>query len=82
MNHFHPKSLTTLLTNARYDLVELETVITELGAINNYLDFEDPYLGEAASIAPELTPRLIHERLWGSRLLALARPIPGQAQAS
>ena len=82
LNHFHPKSLTTLLTNARYDLVELETVITELGAINNYLDFEDPYLGEAASIAPELTPRLIHERLWGSRLLALARPIPGQAQAS
>ncbi|MDR2456346.1 MAG: class I SAM-dependent methyltransferase [Deltaproteobacteria bacterium] len=74
LNHFNPKSLKLLLSNMRYELVELETVITELGAIYNYLAFEDPYLGEAEPLAPELTPKVIHERLWGSRLLALARP--------
>jgi 2-polyprenyl-3-methyl-5-hydroxy-6-metoxy-1,4-benzoquinol methylase len=74
LNHFNSKSLKLLLSNMRYELIELETVITELGAINNHLGFEDPYLGEAEAFALELTPKLIHERLWGSRLLALARP--------
>ncbi|MDR1657710.1 MAG: methyltransferase domain-containing protein [Deltaproteobacteria bacterium] len=76
LNHLNPKSLTMLLEQFQYDILEMETVITELGTINNHLGFEDPYLGEAQSFLPDLTPQLIHERLWGSRLLVLARPKP------
>ncbi|MDR2443794.1 MAG: class I SAM-dependent methyltransferase [Deltaproteobacteria bacterium] len=74
LNHFDPKSLSLILKNLHYEIVELETVITELGTINNHLGFEDPYHGQAGPFCEDLTPKLIHERLWGSRLLALARP--------
>jgi 2-polyprenyl-3-methyl-5-hydroxy-6-metoxy-1,4-benzoquinol methylase len=77
LNHFNPGSLSAILAATRYETIELETVITELGAINNHLAFEDPYLGEADPLIEELTPGLIHDRLWGSRLLALARPAAG-----
>jgi hypothetical protein len=50
----------------------METVITELGTINNHLAFEDAYTGSADPFHPGLTPAMIHERLWGSRLLAVA----------
>jgi SAM-dependent methyltransferase len=80
LNHFNVKSLTALLAKHRYELAEMETVITELGAINNHLGFEDPYLGEAPPLAEELTPEIIHQRLWGSRLLILARPSEAAAE--
>ncbi|MDR1922355.1 MAG: class I SAM-dependent methyltransferase [Candidatus Adiutrix sp.] len=72
LNHFSPSTMNALLEKAGLKALEMETVITELGAINNYLSFEDPYDGEAEAFMPELTPALIHERLWGSRLLTLA----------
>jgi 2-polyprenyl-3-methyl-5-hydroxy-6-metoxy-1,4-benzoquinol methylase len=74
LNHFNAKSLTALLSDLHFDVLEMETVITELGTINNHLAFEDPYLGEARPCFPFLTPELIHQNLWGSRLLVLARP--------
>ncbi|MDR0354227.1 MAG: class I SAM-dependent methyltransferase [Deltaproteobacteria bacterium] len=73
LNHFNPMSLRTLLDDLHFEIVEFETVITELGAINNHLAFEDPYLGEANPFFEFLTPKMIHENLWGSRLLALAK---------
>jgi 2-polyprenyl-3-methyl-5-hydroxy-6-metoxy-1,4-benzoquinol methylase len=75
LNHFNPQSLTTILKDLHFNILEMETVITELGTINNYLAFEDPYLGEAIPFFPFLTPELIHQNFWGSRLLALAKPI-------
>ncbi|MDR1045512.1 MAG: class I SAM-dependent methyltransferase [Candidatus Adiutrix sp.] len=72
LNHFHPASLRRLLESLGLAIVEMETVITELGSINNHLDFEDPYNGRAEAFCPELSPELIHENLWGSRILTLA----------
>ncbi|MGL4209656.1 MAG: class I SAM-dependent methyltransferase [Candidatus Adiutrix sp.] len=72
LNHFSTDTLTLLLKGAGLKILEMETVITELGAINNYLSFEHPYEGEAGQVLPELTPKMIHDRLWGSRLLVLA----------
>ena len=73
LNHFHPESLTWILNGAGFSLVEMETVITELGAVNNHLAFEDPYNGTAPAFWGEMTPELIHRNMWGSRLLALAK---------
>lgn len=72
LNHFHVPSLTRLLESANLRLAEMETVITELGTINNHLAFEDPYNGESELFWEALTPELIHQKMWGSRLLALA----------
>ncbi|MDR1050024.1 MAG: class I SAM-dependent methyltransferase [Deltaproteobacteria bacterium] len=74
LNHFDPSSLRTILEKVPFEIVELETAITELGTINNYLAFEDPYLGEAGPFFSTLSPEVIHRNLWGSRLLVLARP--------
>ena len=72
VNHFTAQTLTKLLELTGFEVVEMETVITELGTINNYLAFEDPYQGEADPFWEELTPELIHKNMWGSRLLAVA----------
>lgn len=72
LNHFQAHSLTQLLESVSLKLLEMETVITELGAINNHLAFEDPYRGEAEPFWEALSPELIHQKMWGSRLLAVA----------
>lgn len=73
LNHFNAASLTRLVEHYGFVVEELETIITELGTINNYLAYDDPYSGEAKAFSDILTPQLIHENLWGSRLLLIAR---------
>ncbi|MDR2339989.1 MAG: class I SAM-dependent methyltransferase [Deltaproteobacteria bacterium] len=73
LNHFDVGSLSTILDGTGFSISEMETILTELGSINNYLDFQDPYLGDAKEFWPYVTPELIHDKLWGSRLLVLAR---------
>jgi len=72
LNHFNAESLTLLCQNAGLQILEIETVITELGTINNHLAFEDPYSGQAPDFYSLITPEVIHKNMWGSRLLALA----------
>ncbi|MEW6263513.1 MAG: class I SAM-dependent methyltransferase [Thermodesulfobacteriota bacterium] len=72
VNHFNLKTLTRLLAETGFSLLEAETLITELGTINNHLSFEDPYLGRASEVLDILTPELIHDRLLGSKLFVLA----------
>lgn len=75
LNHFSPETLSLLLEKAGLRVIEMETVITELGTINNHLAFEDPYNGSAPVFWEGLTPELIHGRLWGSRLLVIAEAV-------
>jgi 2-polyprenyl-3-methyl-5-hydroxy-6-metoxy-1,4-benzoquinol methylase len=73
VNFFSPRTLTAILQQSGFELIEIETLLTELGTINNYLDYQDPYLGSASTILPCLTPEFIHRHMVGSRILALAR---------
>ena len=72
LNHFSPRTLEAILNKSGLTVLEMETVITELGTINNHLAFEDAYGGAAEHFHSALTPALIHENLWGSRLLVVA----------
>ena len=72
LNHFSPRTLKTILNNMGLAWLEMETVITELGTINNHLAFEDAYAGSAEPFHETLTSAFIHKNLWGSRILALA----------
>jgi len=73
VNFFNLPTITRLLDQCGFGLLEAETLITELGAINNHLGFEDPYLGRAEPVLDVLTPEFIHDRLLGSKLFILAR---------
>jgi 2-polyprenyl-3-methyl-5-hydroxy-6-metoxy-1,4-benzoquinol methylase len=71
VSFFNRRTLGRLLSETGFTMVEQETLITELGTINNYLSFEEPYLGRAPTVLDVLTPELIHEKLIGSKLLML-----------
>lgn len=73
VNFFGPSTLQMMLEQTGYEVVRCETFLTELGTINNFLAFEDPYFGDAASLIEEVTPAWIHHRKMGSQLFAVAR---------
>ncbi|MBU0515893.1 MAG: class I SAM-dependent methyltransferase, partial [Proteobacteria bacterium] len=72
VNFFDAGSLNRLAESCGLMELARETIVTELGAIRNYLDFQDPYSGQAnGDKFPWLTPEFIHDNLLGSKLLAL-----------
>ncbi len=73
VSFFNVRTLTRALNQATFNVLEAETLITELGTINNYLNYEDPYMGKAGTTLDFLTPELIHEKMLGSKLLVIAR---------
>ncbi len=46
VNLYCHESLTVACERAGYELVAFRTIIDEIGVINNYLNFDDPYLGD------------------------------------
>jgi len=75
LNYFTALSLKKILNNSGFKVEHIETVISEIGNINNYMAFEDPYLGskEKTITLDFLTSEYIHSNLLGSRLLVIAR---------
>ncbi len=72
VNFFDADSLDRLAESCGLRELARETILTELGAIRNYLEFQDPYTGQAdGEKFPWLTPGFIHDNLLGSKLLAL-----------
>jgi len=45
VNLYGFESLLKICETTGFEIVNYETVISEIGVINNYLDYEDPYLG-------------------------------------
>ena len=72
VNFFNHSTLTRLLTEEGYRVLEAETLISELGVINNHLNFEAPYSGRTENWMDFLTPELVHRELMGGKLLVLA----------
>jgi 2-polyprenyl-3-methyl-5-hydroxy-6-metoxy-1,4-benzoquinol methylase/predicted RNA-binding Zn-ribbon protein involved in translation (DUF1610 family) len=72
VNFFNADSLQELARDCGLTEILRETIVTELGAIRNFLDFQDPYSGQADDKKFSwLTPEFIHDNLLGSKLLAL-----------
>ncbi|UCC95072.1 MAG: class I SAM-dependent methyltransferase [Candidatus Omnitrophota bacterium] len=58
---FSIKTLSALLEKTGFEVLEYETIISEIGVIKNYLSFQDPYFGEHTDVLEFLTPELIYE---------------------
>jgi len=73
VNHFTAATLTRLLESSGFAVADCETLLTEIGTINNYLSFEDPYFGDAQPVLDFLTPAYLHDRRLGYLLQVIAR---------
>jgi 2-polyprenyl-3-methyl-5-hydroxy-6-metoxy-1,4-benzoquinol methylase len=74
INFFSESTITKLLNRFEFEVLEVETAITELKTISNYLNYDDPYApSQNHPYFPLLTPEIIHKNKWGSRLLVYAK---------
>jgi SAM-dependent methyltransferase len=76
VNLYGLESLTKLCDRAGYEVASYETVIAEIGVVNNYLEYEDPYLGFSKNLQDifgTLDEDWIHERKMGYKFQACLR---------
>lgn len=76
VSFFNVATLGRLLDEEGFRVVDRDSIITELGTINNYLSYEDPYFGDAPPAIPGLTPEFLHDHFLGSRILVVAVRAP------
>jgi SAM-dependent methyltransferase len=67
VNLYNEKTIRHLVDQVGYDVVGLKSVIDELGPVNNYLHYEDPYFGsfKGDPSISFLSPEVIHQELLG-----------------
>ncbi|MFA5147261.1 MAG: class I SAM-dependent methyltransferase [Candidatus Omnitrophota bacterium] len=70
---FSIKTLSMLLDKTGFEMLEYETIITELGVIKNYMSFRDPYFGEGPDGLDFLTPELIYKNHMARNLNMVGR---------
>ena len=73
VNLYGLESLTELAKSAGYKIESYETVISEIGVINNYLEYYDPYLGLSKNIdmvANLISENQMHEQNLGYKFQA------------
>lgn len=78
VNLYGIESLTMLAKSAGYKVESYETVISEAGVINNYLEYHDPYLGPSKnniSVADLISEKEIHEKKMGYKFQACLKII-------
>lgn len=76
INLFGPDTLREVLAKNGFEKIEMQTVISEVSVINNYLDFFDPYHGpsiEKETVLGLIDIDTIHKKLLGYKLQAVAK---------
>ena len=73
LQFFNGSTLASLLSGAGFEVLEYETIITELGVIKNYLSFQDPYFGDTGEHFDFLTPELIYSNHFARNVNMVAR---------
>jgi len=60
VNLYGVSTIKTLAATCGFEVVSIRSVIAEIGVINNYLNYEDPYLGSTTN--KEFIPNVINEK--------------------
>ena len=74
VNLYGVETIKKLAQKCDLDVLSIKTVISEIGVINNYLNYEDPYLGSTDNkrfIPKLIDEKQIHETLQGYKLQVL-----------
>lgn len=77
VNFFSIDTLTKLLQKHKFEVLIVDTAISELGSIKNYLSYEDPYTCDSSFNLDLLTPKYLYENDLGSRIFMLCRKREG-----
>ncbi|HEB79706.1 MAG TPA: class I SAM-dependent methyltransferase, partial [Rhodospirillales bacterium] len=73
---FNATTLSRLLEEEGFEVTHTSTLISEISVMNNYLHYEDPYLGEASTmhtLFEAVNERFIHDNLLGYKLKVIGR---------
>ena len=68
VNLYSHRSLKTLADRCDLAVISIETVIAEIGVMNNYLSYQSPYFGDASpasSVIDLISEEQIHKNLLG-----------------
>ncbi len=71
VNLYDPKTIAKIAENNGFEVLHIETVISEIPIIANYLDYQDPYLGEAdhqGKILDLIDEEMLHKNLLGYKM--------------
>ncbi len=73
INFFSIDSLGNLCEKHGFNILEADTIISEIGTIKNHLCYQEPYRGNANLSLDFLTPEYLYENNLGSRIAMLCR---------
>ncbi len=68
VNLYGQKSLSLLCKKSKFKLLDYKTIISEIGIVNNFLDFKDPYLGDTSNVKNifnVLSEKIMHKNKMG-----------------
>lgn len=68
VNLYSHKSLKMLALECGYEILDIQTVISEIGVINNHLNYENPYFGDTTNktdIYALIDEETLHKKLLG-----------------
>jgi len=71
VNLYGEKTITLLAHGCGLEIASMKTVISEIGVINNYLNYEDPYKGGTRNnsyIPNVINEQELHDKLLGYKL--------------
>lgn len=78
VNLYSPSTIQKLVEKAGFKIVHLQTVISEIPIIENYVNFEDPYFGTREHnnrVLGLIDEKTIHEKLLGYKMQILMSPV-------
>ena len=73
INFFNDQTLTKIQEMNGFKVLEAETLFSEVNTIKNYLNYNDPYVGDSEHEFEFLDPKIIHEKLLGYALVTYSK---------
>jgi 2-polyprenyl-3-methyl-5-hydroxy-6-metoxy-1,4-benzoquinol methylase len=73
LNFWSPSSVMQFARRHNMSVVEMKSLISELGPVSNFLSYEDPYRGTAPPVLPGVTARDVEEAMLGYKIMALLK---------
>ena len=73
---FYNKTLTDINNKCGFEVLEVETVFSEINTIRNYLNYNDAYFGFGGEKFDFLNSEYIHKNFLGYALISYARKEP------
>lgn len=82
VNVYSPVTIKRTLDGNGFNILNIDTVISELGVVNNYLSYRDPYFGKQRyndNVLGFINEKLIHKYMLGYKMQLLCKKKAGDS---